>query len=384
MNAGLARILLATSSTEGGIAHCAHYQAEELQRRGVAVTMVCSEAFPWPQDRASYRQVRCLRQVNGAGPKARIARRIQAVANHWRIAWHTARSGARLVLLDSNTEYFAFLWAWPHLLLRALGVRRLAVFHDPLRQVRYGSAALHRAELWLFYRTLDGGLIHGDPPAGAWLPRWLDLEVVPHGPFLHQVDAPPAFDLRRELGIGPDRRLILSFGMICDYKNLDLLIAAMAAVPEADLVVAGKVKSARERAVGEYREMARRHGVEGRVHFVERYVPEDEVSAFFAPADVGALTYNAGFVSQSGVLQLAAAQGKTVLASSGDGPLRETVTRFGLGEWVPPGDAVALAAGMQRLLREPYDRSAAIAAYNASVSWEQNIDGLIRLARRLG
>lgn len=377
------RIFLYVSSVEGGIGHYAHYQAEELARRGVAVTMLCSAAFPWPQDQVSYRQIRRLPRIEGKGAVARVRRFLAVIGNHWRLAWHIARERANLVLLEANTEYYALLWIWPHLLLRALGVTYLAVFHDPARQVRYGSRLLHRVELCAFYRSLSGGLIHGPLPPGAWVPPWIALEPVPHGPFPHQGANPPAFDLRQRLGIPPDRFVLLAFGLIADYKNLDLLIAALPAAPQVDLVIAGMVKSGRERPAAFYRDLAREHGVETRVHLVEHFVPETDVSAWFRGADGVALTYAGNFVSQSGVLQLAALWGKPVLASSGDGPLRQAVERFGLGPFVEPDSCSAVAAGLQLLVSKAPDYAANFRNYNDNTSWEANIEGLLRLIARV-
>jgi len=88
-------------------------------------------------------------------------------------------------------------------------------------------------------------------------------------------------------------------------------------------------------------------------------------------------------VSQSGVLQLAAAWRRPVLASSGPGPLRDTVTEYGLGEFVEPDDLAAIVAGVQRLIaRGPADTNS-FARYDAASSWRANIDGLARLLQRL-
>lgn len=377
------RILLFTPSAEGGIAHCAHYQAEELQRRGIAVTMLCSTAYPWRQDDVSYRQLRLLPHIPGRGLLPRIRRQLAAIGRQWRLAWRIVRERADLVLLEANTEYYALAWAWPHLLLRALGVTYLATFHDPVRQVRYGLPWLHRLELWLFYRTLSGGLIHSEPPREAWIPHWLRLEVVPHGPFLHQARIAPPFDLRTRLGIGPDRFVLLAFGLICDYKNLDLLIAALPTAPRVELVVAGRVKSARERDTAFYRAQAEHLGVADRLHIVEGFIPEDEVAAYFAAADAVALTYSRSFVSQSGVLQLATLWEKPVLASGGEGPLGGTVLDHDLGVFVEPDSPSAVAAGLQTLCSGHRSYTAQLRRYTRNVSWAQNIDGLLRLINQL-
>ena len=377
------RVLMYVVSVHGGITHHSHYQAEELARRGVAVTMLCSEAYPWPQADVAYRQMRVFPEIPRGGLLARIGRFAAVIGNHWRLAWEIARQRPELVLLEANTEYFALLWVWPHLLLRALGVTYVANFHDPVRKVRYGSRWLHRLELGSLYATLRGGLIHGAPPAEAWIPRWIRMEVVPHGPFPHQAAGGVTFDLRARLGIPEGRFVLLAFGLITDYKNLDLLIEALAGTPGADLVIAGAAKTSGERPVQFYRDLAASRGVADRVHIVDQFIPEADVSAYFAAADAVALTYRREFVSQSGVLQLAVLWEKPILASSGDGPLRAAVTGYGLGIFVEPDDPAAITAGLQRLIADPPATAAAFARYNAAASWQANIDGLARLLRAL-
>jgi hypothetical protein len=230
-----------------------------------------------------------------------------------------------VVLFEANTEYFAPWWAWPHILLAATGrVTYLANFHDPVRHKRFGPDWWHRLSLFLALRPLRGGLVHGAVPPGAQIPSWVRISEVPHGLFEETGAAPPAFDLRARLGIAPGAFLLLSFGLIGDRKNIDLLIDAVAQVPEAVLVVAGQDISATQRPASFYRDHARMRGVADRVYFVTGHIPEDEVSAYFHAADAVVLTYHRAFVSQSGVLQLAVVAGKPVLASSGPGPLRRS------------------------------------------------------------
>ena len=376
-------LLMYVPSVHGGITHHSHYQAEELARRGVDVTMLCSEAYPWAQDEVSYRQLRQFPEIARGGLKARIGRFLAMIVNHYRLAWQIVRRRPGVVLLEANTEYFAFLWVWPHLLLWALGVVYIANFHDPVRKVRYGSRWLHKLEMDAVYRTLRGGLIHGAPPRDAYLPSWIRMEVVPHGPFPHHAHGGAAFDLRQSLGIAPDRFVLLAFGLITDYKNLDLLIEAVARTPQADLVIAGKDKGSGERPAQFYRDLAACSGVADRVHVVEQFIPEADVAAYFAGADAVALTYRREFVSQSGVLQLAVLWEKPVLASSGKGPLRETVIAYGLGLFVEPDDVDAITTGLQRLITEKPAKPGNFARYNAAASWQSNIDGLAKLLKSL-
>jgi len=375
--------LLFCPSVGGGFPRHSHFQARELASRGVTVEMLCRPDFPMAAPQGSYRQLPRLIGINGPGLPRKLLRVVCAVANYWILAWVIVRRRPRFVLMEANTEYFSAFWAWPHLALAALGrTTYLANFHDPAREKRFGPDWWHRLSLRLGFGMLRGGLIHGDVPEGADIPPQVAIRSVPHGLLGDGAAAPRAFDLRERLGIAPGRVILLSFGLIADRKNLDLLIEALPALPEIELVIAGEDVSASQRPSHWYRSHAEALGVADRVHFVIRYIPEEETPAWFGGADIIALTYNRAFVSQSGVLQLAVLWDKPILASSGPGPLQDAVGA-GLGVFVEPDSVPAIVAGLHQLTGGWRPDPAAFSAYRRHASWEANVDGLLALAGAL-
>jgi glycosyltransferase involved in cell wall biosynthesis len=86
------------------------------------------------------------------------------------------------------------------------------------------------------------------------------------------------------------------------------------------------------------------------------------------------------YVSQSGVLHVAANWNRPVLASGGPGPLVETVRRFGLGEIVVPDSVDSLVEGMQRMIERGRETQAdrdAWEAFREHASWGRNADLLL-------
>src|SRR5262249_46628928 len=158
--------------------------------------------------------------------------------------------------------------------------------------------------------------------------------------------------------------------------NLDIAIQAIAMLPDVHLLVAGRQASSTDRPVRFYMNMAGKLGVHNRVHFFEKYIPDDEISAFFCAADVVLLTYKSNFVSQSGILHLAANWDKPVLASSGPGPLVETVRQYRLGVIVKPDSADELAAGLERVFAADYP-PLGWDTFRREASWRENIDRLM-------
>ncbi|MEO5365982.1 MAG: glycosyltransferase [Magnetococcus sp. WYHC-3] len=145
--------------------------------------------------------------------------------------------------------------------------------------------------------------------------------------------------LRRRLGIPEGGPVVLFFGLVRRYKGLDVLLKAMVQVggsPPPHLVVAGEFYQSRE----PYARHLALLQEQGRLTLLDRYVPNEQVPELYAACDLLAVPYREA--SQSGVLQIARALGRPVVASRVGG-LGEAV-RHGVDGWlVPPGDSQALA-----------------------------------------
>lgn len=123
-------------------------------------------------------------------------------------------------------------------------------------------------------------------------------------------------------------------------------------------------------------DLAKRLGVEGRCTWVVDYVSEEEAANLFTASDAVLLTYDRTFRSASGVLNVAARYRRPVIASSGAGSLRSVVQRYGLGVWVEPDDADALASGFKDWLVSP--PSPQWGDYNEDNSWHKNAQVVAR------
>jgi glycosyltransferase involved in cell wall biosynthesis len=191
------------------------------------------------------------------------------------------------------------------------------------------------------------------------------IEVIPHGAFDYLTRQPNERPLPEELAEveGP---VILAFGLIRPYKGTDVLIEAFRRLgPEAELWVVGMSHIPTE----PLRELAAR--APGRVRFIERFVPDDEVPAFMRRADLVALPYRN--IEQSGVLYTALAFGRPLVLSD-VGAFPEIAER-GAARLVPPGDPEALAEALRELLADPSGRermaAAALAAAEGEYSWDE-------------
>ena len=107
------------------------------------------------------------------------------------------------------------------------------------------------------------------------------------------------------LGLDPANRYELFFGLIRDYKGLDLLLDAWAQLRRAGrtegrrLIVAGEFYTARE----PYLNRIADNGLQDEVLLHDRFIPDDDVKYYFSAADFVVQPYKTA--TQSGVTQIA-------------------------------------------------------------------------------
>ena len=248
--------------------------------------------------------------------------------------------------------------------------------HDLLpREPRLGQA---QAQLRLLQR-MSAVIVHSQYGRGQLVSR-LNLpqdkvHVIHHGAFEHVVAAAPS-PLPAPLD-RVDEPVVLFFGLVRPYKGVSTLLDAWRGVTGAELWVVGRPMI----EMGPLRAAAT-----GSVRFVDRYVPEHEVQAYFRRADVIVLPYErTERFDQSGVLATALAFGKpVVLTDIGGFP---EVAATGAGRLVPAGDADALRDALQWLIDDPSARArlgqAAHDAARGPYSWASAARQTLELYRAL-
>lgn len=158
------------------------------------------------------------------------------------------------------------------------------------------------------------------------------IAVIPHGDFDYYQDLAQSSDVtpRQALGLADDALVVLAFGLIREYKGIDLLIDAAALalpdIPSLHVVVAGRAPSPRLGA--ELQAQIERLDLTGHVTLHDRFIPNEEVARYFEAADLLALPYRS--ISHSGVLHLAYSFGKPVLVTD-VGDFAEMVNGQGTG-----------------------------------------------------
>ena len=179
----------------------------------------------------------------------------------------------------------------------------------------------------------------------------------------------------RHLGLDASSRYLLFFGLIRDYKGLDLLLEAysmlLAEHPEMKLIVAGEFYSGEER----YHAQAARLGIDDKVIWRTSFVPDHEVRYYFAAADLIAQPYKSA--TQSGVTQIAYHFQKPMLVTRVGG-LAEIVPDGKVGYVVEP-DPKAIAAALVHFAAEHPDFTSGLAAEREKYSWPVFTKNLLTL-----
>ncbi|MGW0614718.1 glycosyltransferase [Streptomyces sp. NPDC002788] len=160
---------------------------------------------------------------------------------------------------------------------------------------------------------------------------------------------------------GPYPHRLLQLGRLVPRKGAAVTIAALARLPETELVVVGGPPADRldaDQEVRRLRGIARDAGVADRVRFAGA-VPSEEVPALLRSADVVVCPAD---YEPFGIVPLEAmACGVPVVASAVGGQL-DTVADPGTGRLVPARDPQALARAVAGLLADPDARAACGAA----------------------
>lgn len=202
----------------------------------------------------------------------------------------------------------------------------------------------------------------------------------PHPLFDHFGERPSRAEAAAKLGLDPEIGYLLFFGLVREYKGLDLLLEAWAALKKGDaatpprkLIVAGEFYD----DVEKYRKLAVELGIGNEVILHDRFIHDDEIPLYFSLAELLVLPYRSA--TQSGVTQI---------AYHFDVPM--IVTRVGgLPETVPDGvtgyvcepTAEGIAAAIEKFYRPGNAERlrAGFAGEKKRFSWEAAADAIERL-----
>ena len=182
---------------------------------------------------------------------------------------------------------------------------------------------------------------------------------------------------RSQTSLSPDRKTLLFFGLIREYKGLDLLIQAMSFLDDSyQLLIAGESYG----DFGKYGQVIEASPAKNRIQTLNRYISDEEVPVLFSAADVLVLPYKSA--TQSGVIPVAYHFEVPIVATD-VGSLKDTVETAGTGIVCRP-QAENIAEGIQKIFSEGTDKFIAnIRTEKEKLSWEVFAQALINFTRSI-
>lgn len=201
-----------------------------------------------------------------------------------------------------------------------------------------------------YLRSVDGFVymseqVHGELAAYTSAPALFS----PHPLFENFGERVDRSEACVRLGLDPRNRYVLFFGLIRDYKGLDLLLDAWAALKRSGdfagrkLIVAGEFYAPKDRYVKQIED----NGLQGEVLLHDYFIPDEQVKYFFSAADFVVQPYKTA--TQSGVTQIAY-QFCTPMVVTDVGGLAEIVPDGRVGYVCPP-----TAEGVAQAIRRMYE-----------------------------
>jgi len=338
-----------------------HALCAALARAGASVRLQTSH-FPYAPVPAPEGYERCERFYRRFGGGAGSRRRFAA---------KTLQHGPDMLRYGHGAARAADVVHFQWLTIQQLDVRLLPgsrplvlTAHDVLpREPRRGQLKAQRK----LYERVDAVVAH----SAHGRQRLLDelgvtpdkVTVIPHGAFEHLTQVPNERPLPAELAAigGP---VVLFFGLLRPYKGVDVLLDAWRQLgpdPGAELWIVGRARMDTSELRAESPPSVR---------WIERFVHDDEVAAYFRRADLAVLPYRKA--EQSGVLFTALAFGTPLLVSAVGG--FPEIAEDGAAALVAPADARGLAEELRRLLADPGERqrlgAAGRVAAAGAYSWD--------------
>lgn len=178
------------------------------------------------------------------------------------------------------------------------------------------------------------------------------------------------------LQIDTNKKTLLFFGLIRDYKGLDLLIDAMSLLDDSyQLIIAGESYG----DFSKYRQQIDASPAKSRIKVVNRYIEDSEVSVLFSASDLLVIPYRSA--TQSGVVPIAYHFEVPVVATDVGG-LKETVAEPGTGLLCRPSPE-SISGSIEKLFLNGKEHFVAnIIKEKQKLSWGRFAEALTDFARK--
>lgn len=203
----------------------------------------------------------------------------------------------------------------------------------------------------------------------------------PHPLYDHFGGIMPRKVALQQLNLSELNKYLLFFGLIRDYKGLDILLEAMAlpqlADPSIQLIIAGEFYS----DPTPYHQLIDRNNLSQRVHLHAGFIPDNKVALYFSAADIVVQPYKNA--TQSGVTQIAYHFEKPMIVSCVGG-LPEMVPDGVAGRVVNPAPEAIANAILEMLPDESLSKYAqGVSNEKSKYSWEKLSESIMKMYNKI-
>lgn len=184
---------------------------------------------------------------------------------------------------------------------------------------------------------------------------------------------------REKIGISSTKKTLLFFGLIRDYKGLDLLLDAFNSLDGSyQLLIVGEVYS----KLDLYQSKIDQSPNKERIHFLNKYIQDSEVNLYFSAADLCVLPYRTA--TQSGITATSFHFDVPILATNVGG-FKSQIEEPGTGIVVDNPDAILIQKGIEKYFNENLKNQfvKAIHVEKSKNTWEMYAGKLISFCQEL-
>ena len=277
-----------------------------------------------------------------------IRRAVDTVSpfNWWRVGRQLHRDRPDFILLKYWTPFMAPCFGTIARLARRNGHTKILCQIDNVDP--HERHLIDKPFNRYFLRSVDG-FVHMSDEVFRQLRRYTDAPSLfsPHPRFEQFGERVDRAEACARLGLDPATHYALFFGLIRDYKGLDLLLQAWGRLKREGrtagrkLIVAGEFYTSPE----PYRRLLAAEGIGEEVILHDRFIPDQAVRDYFSAADFVVLPYRSA--TQSGVTQIAY-QFATPMIVTDVGGLKEIVPDGKVGYLCCPEPA-SIAGAIERI-----------------------------------
>jgi glycosyltransferase involved in cell wall biosynthesis len=257
-------------------------------------------------------------------------------------------------------------------------VKIVSILHNVLpHEKRTGDISLTK----YFLNKCTGFVVLNEESKRQLLSIMPDAKYIvhPHPLYDHYGEREDKTEARTKLGIAQDKKVILFFGLIRDYKGLDLLIEAMKELDDSYLLlIAGEVYGKFDK----YNELIGKHSLQSKIKLNLNYIPDKELPLYFSAADVCVLPYRSG--TQSGIVAVSYHFGLPVIVTD-TGGLKEMVEEGKTGLVVPKPEPEQLSQAIAKFMKikNKSQFQSNIEVYKQTHSWKSFADDLLEFCKSL-